>query len=149
MSDLNTIINAIGDTARDKLIDLSGQVAVLAGHEYGITLTNEEINALGEVNLCVMTERALNVDDVLAQLQALPSVAAKINEKKTAAAVEAGHTEAIAGLSRTGRMNYARAHGLVASKGEPNKDIAVDHEKILVSLSPSNRISYARRHGLV
>jgi len=146
MSDqnFNNIIAAIGPEAHQKLIDVTGQVSVLAGQELGIVLTAEEITAIEAVKLVVMTDDVtLNIEAALAQLRKVPSVAAKLNEKKTAEAVQKGHTEAIKGLSPTEKMTYARRHGLDKPIAEQSNPPAVDHQRVLADLSPNQRMSYA------
>jgi hypothetical protein len=91
----------------------------------------------------------LNIAAAIKELEEDPAVSNAL----IAAQVKVAEANKIASdtknMSRTERMNYARANGLDKPRPDTTSSMTRnEHDAVLAGLSPIQRMNYARRHGL-
>lgn len=144
---IKTIVEVLGPSSVTALVEATNKIAVVAAHELGLNdLTPDEIVQIESVKLHVLADMDVDLSKAVAELRAIPSVAARLKAKEDAARVARGHEDAIAGLRPSQRISYARQHGLTGSS--PEKLVAADHVNVLSKLTGKAKLDYARAHGL-
>lgn len=144
---INTIVQVLGPDAVTALVEATNRIAVVAAHELGLNdLSPDEIVQIESVKLHVLADREVDLSVAVAELRAIPSVAARLKAREDAQRVARGHEDAIAGLRPSERMTYARQHGLTGSQAD--KLVAADHVATLAKLEGKAKLDYARKHGL-
>jgi hypothetical protein len=144
---LRRIVELLGPESVTVLVDSTNRLTHAASI-LGVEISTDEVLATEAVRLACVADMPLDLERALEQLREVPSVAAKLQEKANAALVVQGHTEKIAGMSRTQKMNYARQHNLTGTQEEAPTIAKAEHLTILAGLSPGQKMSYARRHNL-
>ena len=128
------------------------RVASIAAEQFQIILDREAILNLKEAKIATLSDSALNSEQVVRELLALPQVIKSKAERDLKELLLAGDETAVASLptDRGARINEARRLGVGDGKTAAPK--TAESEAVILrralSMSPASRISYMRANGL-
>lgn len=148
---IEDILTHLDDEDRERFTQAVSAIGKAFEAQTSVTVEPESIVGLNAVRDHVLTggEIELNIAAAIKELEDDP----KVSNALIAAQVRVAEANKIASdtenMSRTERMNYARADGLDKPRPDTTSSMTRNgHDAVLASLSPIQRMNYARRHGL-
>jgi len=148
---IEDILTHLDEADRERFTQAVSAIGKAFEAQTSVAVEPESIVGLSAVRDHVLTggEIELDLSAAITELQEDP----KVSNALIAAQVKVAEANQIASdtanMSRTERMNYARANGLDKPRPDTTSSMTRnEHDAVLAGLSPIQRMNYARRHGL-
>ncbi|MEX5726674.1 hypothetical protein Ga0609869_000027 [Rhodovulum iodosum] len=148
---IEDILTHLDDEDRERFTQAVSAIGKAFEAQTSVAVQPESIVGLNAVRDYVLTggEIELDLSAAITELQEDPKVSNALIAAQAKVAEANKIASDTANMSRTERMNYARANGLDKPRPDTTSSMTRnEHDAVLAGLSPIQRMNYARRHGL-